>query len=158
MRQKFYQKVDLRSRKAMTEFLETHFRYFTGNSWNRSTSYAHNVKIDRLGLEKEVEDALYELRVCEGAYDTINDLLYAFEKQHDYRWQAWFNGRNGGYLVLYQGGAKRSEYKSYCKYCGQPNFTSVKETGKKCGRCERDGRVDYLFPPINPFVYYGDVD
>ncbi len=41
----FYTPVDLRSRADMTGFLKKHFRYHTMNSWNRSTSYACNLKI-----------------------------------------------------------------------------------------------------------------
>ena len=46
----FNQKVDLRNRKEMINFLTTHFRYYTNNSWNLSTSYANNVKIYNLDL------------------------------------------------------------------------------------------------------------
>lgn len=48
---RFFQPVDLRSRKAMIDYLEDHFRYFTMNSWNRSQSYACNLKIYKLGLD-----------------------------------------------------------------------------------------------------------
>ena len=41
----FAQKIDMRNRKKMTEYLKNHFRYYTANSWNRSTSYACNLKI-----------------------------------------------------------------------------------------------------------------
>ena len=36
------------TREEMISSLEKHFRYFTMNSWNRSTSYARNVKIRSL--------------------------------------------------------------------------------------------------------------
>ena len=55
--------VDLRSRKEMTDFLQTHFRYDTMNSWNYATSYACNLKIPRLGLSYEIESKLYELQL-----------------------------------------------------------------------------------------------
>ena len=58
---KFYQSVDLRSRKAMTDFLVHHFRYPTMNSWNGSYSYACNLKIYKLGLDQEIADKLYEM-------------------------------------------------------------------------------------------------
>ena len=58
---KFYQSVDLRSRKAMADFLEHHFRYPTMNSWNGSYSYACNLKIYKLGLDQEIADKLYEM-------------------------------------------------------------------------------------------------
>ena len=34
----------------------------------------------------------------------INSLITSFDRKHDYLWQAGFNGRSGGYLVLYKGG------------------------------------------------------
>ena len=37
---KFFTPVDLRSRAAMTAYLDGHFRYPTMNSWNQATSYA----------------------------------------------------------------------------------------------------------------------
>ena len=63
----FYKQVDLRSRKAMTEFLSGHFRYYTTRSWNGATSYAHNMKIHKLPLSSEEKDKLHELMGCEGA-------------------------------------------------------------------------------------------
>ena len=57
----YSKKVDLRSRKEMIDFLTGHFRYNTMNSWNQSTSYAHNVKIHNLGFTREQEQKLYEM-------------------------------------------------------------------------------------------------
>ena len=45
----------------MTQYLTTHFRYPTLNSWNRSTSYACNLKITHLGLSPEVVDKLFDM-------------------------------------------------------------------------------------------------
>lgn len=100
---KFYQSVDLRSRKAMTDFLEHHFRYPTMNSWNGSYSYACNLKIYKLGLDQEIADKLYEMLDIPEFFYFQSDLVNDFAQKHDYVWQARFNGRNGGYLVLYQG-------------------------------------------------------
>jgi len=41
----FYKQVDKRYRETMRKFLRKHFRYNTMNSWNRSTSYANNIKL-----------------------------------------------------------------------------------------------------------------
>ena len=48
----------------MTQYLTTHFRYPTLNSWNRSTSYACNLKITHLGLSPEVVDKLFDMIVA----------------------------------------------------------------------------------------------
>ena len=151
----FYKHVDLRSRKAMERFLENHFRYNTMNSWNRSTSYANNVKVYNLGLSREQEDKLYSIMEVREFYDLINDDLMLFALEHDYRWQVGFNGRSGGYLVLYRGFAKPSEYKSFCKKCGQKNYQSVEENGCKCGRCGAEARVNYTKAPDEVGVYPG---
>ena len=58
---RFYMPVDLRSRTAMTEYLQNHFRYPTMNSWNRSESYACNLKITHLGLTSEIVDKLFDM-------------------------------------------------------------------------------------------------
>lgn len=150
----FFKKVDMRSRAEMTKFLKGHFRYHTTGYWNRSTSYANNVKIYNLGLPKDVEDKLWDLLDCPEIYD-FNDLIDDFEKAHDYHWQAGFNGRSGGYLVLYQGGEEPSGYKSFCTVCGQKNYTSVKETGNKCGRCGNPSRVDFASTHMRVFTRPG---
>ena len=106
--------VDKRSREDMTAYLSSHFRYNTMNSWNRSTSYACNMKIYNLELERETENKLWDLIQVPEFYDRLNELVEDFGRQHNYLWQAGWNGRSGGYLVLYQGGTKSSEYRSYC--------------------------------------------
>ena len=156
---KFEKKVDDRSRKEMSDFLKEHFKYDTSNGWNRSTSYANNVKINELGLSHEQEMRLFEIIECDGAYDMANDLIWEFGYAHDWQWQAGFNGRSGGYLVLYQGGWRPSEHKSFCISCGQRNFTTVEETGCRCGRCGRETRRNYEVPPKQIYTMPGkDVD
>jgi len=155
---KFEQKVDMRSRKAMTAFLEDHFRYDTANSCNKLTSYANNLKIYCLGLPGDVVDKLFDLMDCEDAYDTINDLIADFGRENGYRYQAGFNGRSGGYLVLYEGGRKQLEYKSVCKKCGQLNYKSVEESGTKCGRCGSDERINLTHPMYQTYVTAKSID
>ncbi len=145
---KFFTSADMRSRKAMTQFLKNHFRYYTMNSWNRSQSYACNLKIYNLGLEKEITDKLYGMIQTEEFFYSLNDLMDEFNAEHNYRWQVGMNGRSGGYLVLYQGELKPSEFRSYCTSCGQRNYRSVQETGNICGKCGKPARVDYIKPPM----------
>jgi predicted nucleic acid-binding Zn-ribbon protein len=121
----FYKSVDLRSREAMVDFLRSHERYNTMNSWNRTTSYSNNMKIHSLGLPREIKSKAFELLSVDDAYDQINLIINDWNEDHNYQWQARFNGRSGGYLVLYRGGTKQSEYKSYCPRCGQRNFKLV---------------------------------
>lgn len=152
----FSKEVDMRSRRAMTEFLAKHFRYNTMNSWNQSTSYANNIKVYNLDLCKEQEEKLYAMLDTAEFYTFINEMLYDFAAEHNHLWQVGFNGRSSGYLVLYQGYSKPSGYKSFCTECGQRNFKTVEETGNnRCGRCGTDARVNYTTAPREIGCYPG---
>ncbi len=152
---KFAKEIDRNNREAMIDFLKNHFRYDTMNGWNRSTSYANNVKIDRIGLTHEQEMKLYDIMNIDGAYDEINDKIWEFGYAHDWKWQVGFNGRSGGYLVLYKGGWKYDEHKSYCIACGQRNFKTVEKSGCKCGACGKETRKNYEKPLKQTFTYPG---
>ena len=158
-RRLFSKRVDKRSRAEMTAYLSGHFRYNTMNSWNRSTSYACNMKLYKLGLDRGTEDKLWDIIQVPEFYERLNERIEDFNWQHNYLWQAGWNGCSGGYLVLYQGGTKPSRYRSYCTKCGQKNYTSVAETGNRCGVCNEEARVDYIKPPMQIFSFPGrDVD
>ena len=151
----FSKRVDKRSREEMTTYLAGHFRYNTMNSWNRSTSYACNMKLYNLGLDRDTENKLWDLIEVPEFYDRLNELIEEFGRRHNYLWQAGWNGRSGGYLVLYQGGTKRSEYRSFCTKCGQKNYTSVAKTETRCGVCNEETRIDFVKPPMQIFSYPG---
>lgn len=85
-------------------------RYYTMNSWNLSKAPAYNLKIYNV-INDELQDKVYELMNVEDVYDDINDLIHDFDELNDHRWQAGFNGRSNGYLVLYSGGKKTEYYK-----------------------------------------------
>lgn len=121
------------SREEMVEFLSKHFRYDTMSSWNRSTSYARNVKIHNLGLTSEQENRAYEIIHTNSAYDEINSILRGFDVAHDYRYQIGFNGRSGGYLVLYQGGKNDPAYKTRCDTCGKLTWYETEQPCKMSG-------------------------
>lgn len=142
-----------KSRAAMIEFLRGHFRYNTANSWNRATSYAHNVKIYRV-IPRDLQDKAFEILEQGQVSDGINFLFDDFMRKHAGTWQAGFNGRSGGYLVLYIGGSRPSAYKSYCVECGQGNCTTT-DGGNKCGRCGENSRINYEPIPTEYFSYPG---
>ena len=152
---RFYKPVDLRSRTEMTDFLQNHFRYNTMNSWNNSTSYACNLKVYRLGLTSEIENKLYDMVCVQEFFDALKPLMDAFAEAHNYRWQAGMNGRSGGYLVLYQGETKLSQYKSYCTCCGQRNYRIALDGDNTCGVCRQPSRINYQKPPKEILVYPG---
>ena len=138
-----------RSLKAMKAYLDGHFRYDTMNSWNRATSYAVCVKLNRLNMTHDELMKCYELYQVDDCDEAsgVNIVLEEFAVRHDWRWQIGFNGRSGGYCVLYKGGLKDSGYKSFCTACGQQNATSVKDTGTRCGRCCGETRRDFAKLP-----------
>lgn len=113
------------TREEMIQFLEKHFRYFTINSWNKSSSYARNVKVHNLDLTKEQRSRAYDLIYVEETFYEINERLRQFAEGNDYRFQVSFNGRSSGYIVLIQGGKEPSGYQSYCPSCGQKNYKKV---------------------------------
>lgn len=79
-------------------------RYYTMNSWNGSKSLAYNLKIYNLTSDTNIRSKLYDIIDCEEAYNHVNYLVRKFDNQFNHEWQAGFNGRSGGYLVLYKGG------------------------------------------------------
>ena len=95
--------VDICNTKSMWNFLKDHFTYYTMNSWNRSKSIAHNVKLYNLNLEGDWSIAMRYLfdeadAGCLQMY--IDDEIRAFEEKYPY-YKVGFNGRSDGYLVLY---------------------------------------------------------
>lgn len=95
----FYKKgVDITKDKSMFNFIAGHPTYYTMNSWNRTRSIAHNVKLYNLDLEGDWSIALAHLE--SGEYDTINWMIRDWECVHP-GYEVCFNGRSGGYLVLY---------------------------------------------------------
>ena len=87
-------------------------RYWTMNSWNGSKSLAYNMKIYNI-FPTKYQSAVYNLLNEPDAYFTVDSLISAFEHKYNYMWQAGFNGRGGGYLVLYSGGVR--DGKPYCR-------------------------------------------
>lgn len=91
------------TRQEMIEYLMGHYTYWTMNSWNRTTSYANNIKIYNLGLSDELMDKawkVYNLLLNDAQFtDELEMLLYDFSVNTGY--SAGFNGKSGGYLVMY---------------------------------------------------------
>ena len=90
--------VDITKDKSMFNFIAEHPTYYTMNSWNRNRSIAHNVKLYNLNLEGDWTRALAHLE--SGEYDTINWMIQDWEREHP-SYRVGFNGRSGGYLVLF---------------------------------------------------------
>ena len=98
MKNLFYKgAINKRSGKALFNFLNNHFTYYTMNSWNGLESIANKVKIYELGLEGDKWLALGLLQNDD--YESLNRMIYNWEEEHP-NYEVVFNGRSGGYLVL----------------------------------------------------------
>jgi hypothetical protein len=158
----YHKQVDKRYRETLIKFLKNHFRYNTMNSWNRSTSYANNIKLHNVDKPDDIDSDTWWDMLCNVSQwqDKLSELLEDFGRKHEWQWQAGINGRSGGYIVLYKGGIKPSGYKSYCIHCGQKNYQTVPEgqTGI-CGKCDAKARVNFKQTHMQIFTFPGkDVD
>lgn len=93
-----------KTREELIQFLTNHFRYYTMNSWNLSTSYANLVKLHHLELTSEqftkAAELLFDEELDTSEYQFMQSQLFAeFTKKTGYA--AGFNGRSSGYVVLY---------------------------------------------------------
>ena len=125
----FFQKVDRRSRKKMTEFLLNHFRYNTMNSWNGARSWANNLKVHNV-IPLSLQDKVYEIMETEEFGWEIRDLIHTYDIMNSHLLQAGFNGQSGGYLVMYEG---------YCETKTIFTFDDEKRMVNYAGRDYADG-------------------
>ncbi|WP_136060251.1 hypothetical protein [Pontiella sulfatireligans] len=109
------------------------------NRWNRSTSYANNLKIHTLGFPAEVMAKAWDILRCSEVTAALNGLLQDWAQEYDWMWQAGFNGRSGGYLVLYRGGLDKPNAKTArCNLCGKLTWHTVDTP------CTTDGCIGLL--------------
>ena len=77
--------VDICNIKSMWNFLHDHYTYYTMNSWNRSKSIAHNVKLYNLKLDGDWTVAMRYLLDEADAGDLqfyIDEIIREFEEMH----------------------------------------------------------------------------
>lgn len=142
----FYEKkIDLRSKRAMVDFLCGHYRYYTMNSWNRATSYANCIKVHRLGLSRDQNSRVWDILDTD-YWDEIRYPIDDFTEETGGNYTIGVNGRSGGYLVLYRGEYYDPGYKSWCRACGQLNYQAVSGEVGQCGRCGKMERVNLARP------------
>jgi hypothetical protein len=129
----FYQKgIDITNDKQMFNFLKDHYQYYTMNSWNGLKSIANNVKVYKLNLSGDCYNALTFLQ--DDDYLTINCMIDEWQYEHP-GYVVGFNGRSGGYLVLYNANDNKTvlideveynnDYEGYKEMCRE-YFGSVK--------------------------------
>lgn len=120
----FEKKVDLHNRSGMVNFLAGHFRYNTMAGCDKSTSYAHCVKFDQLGLTREQSDKAWNFLDTE-FWDEINYPIQEFASSMNGNYTIGTSSRSGGYLVLYHSYYEPSPHCSYCRSCGQKNLKNA---------------------------------
>lgn len=146
----FHTRVDLRSRAAMTAFLDGHFRYFTLHSWNGATSYANCVKVHRLGLTPAQLERAWDLLEMPEVFHAVRTGFHRWSEARDWQWSIGFNGRSSGYLVLYRGGLDYEHaHTAQCDECGKLTWHTQNTpcTSESC-----DGMLRVLEKPA-PQIY-----
>lgn len=79
--------------------------YPTMNSWNGEYAPAYNMKVYNIVEKGKIQDKIYDLMSTDGFWAEINNVVYNFDDEMaEYGYCAGFNGRSGGYLVLYKKG------------------------------------------------------
>lgn len=152
--------VDRTNREAMIAFLSSHFRYDTMNHWNRSTSYAHCVKIHALGLSPEQAEKSFEVLNAD-IWDEFELIIEDFVVEMNGAFTISSNGRSSGYLVLMQSNWESTGYLSFCRSCSQRNYKACSEGDNRCGRCHATGeagRHNFQHPPKQLRVSSEEVD
>lgn len=76
-------------------------RYYTMNSWNRETAPAFNLKIYNV-IPPELQSKVFEVLETPEYWNEVDFMINKFMEDTGYTYTAGFNGRSGGYLVLYR--------------------------------------------------------
>ena len=91
----------MKSEKEKFEYINKHLTYATLNSWNRLYSIARNVKLHNIGLTKKQYNIAFEMLEMQEYLLDIECILNDF-KYDNPEYVILFNGRSGGYMVLYK--------------------------------------------------------
>ena len=124
------------TKEGIAKFLTEHPRYDTNSSIHPVTSYAHNVKLHRLGLNRAETEKACTIREVDDYWKSLSQPLRAFQEEMQGCYQIVASGRSGGYLVLFEAEVYDPGYKSTCQRCGQLNYQAVTPDNCKCGVCK----------------------
>lgn len=133
--------VDITKDKSMFNFIAEHPTYYTMNSWNRTRSIAHNVKLYNLNLEGDWCRALAHLE--SGEYDTISFMIQVWEREHS-GYSVSFNGRSNGYLVLYNKNNSRSVFPESLSYETYEDYKADMRDFYGSVKANRDELVEFV--------------
>lgn len=94
-----------KTKKELIKTLLQAERYPTMNGWNGVTSLSKNVKLYNLNLTEEQLDIAYQLLFENIQSNIIQDMIDDYSNQlmdlTNNQYALGFNGRSGGYIVLY---------------------------------------------------------
>ena len=119
--------------------LVQHENYDTMSSWNNSKSYSRNVKVNRLNIPRNLIDVAYEICQTDYVHDDLRFIIEEFEERMNGNYTIGFNGRSGGYVVLYER-CRESIQKPYITRCDKCYKPTWYEDGHKCMVC-KDGTL-----------------
>ncbi len=131
----FEKKFDATSKESIARYLSEHCRYATMNGRSFATSYANLVKVPSIGLRGSQLEKAAEIIKVESYWDEIWYVVREFERDMCGGYSIHTNGRNSGYVVLYEAEVYDPGYKSTCKCCGQLNYQPVTSDKDHCGVC-----------------------
>jgi hypothetical protein len=135
-------------REKIIHTLDRHFKYDTMNSWNGQKSYAKNVKLGNIVIPDALRDICYDLTQAEWFYDNLMCCeIEEFEERNNNRYTIGFNGRSGGYCVLYKMSIKTLDYKTRCDTCWKPTWYDKVMPCQVCGKT-RGGTLRLLTKPM----------
>jgi hypothetical protein len=165
----FFEKpVDKRSRRAMVDFLLQHLRYDGG--------YAHCVKVYQLDLPRDIAtDAAFRVLERGNYWNDLQWPIEEFQENWNHCYAICTAGRSSGYLTLSHASLVATNWKSYCRTCGQREFQAARHVtppprsaascavllhaglslptlvlGNRCAACGaigEGGRVNFAMPP-----------
>ena len=76
------------------------------SSNNLSTSWANRVKMWDV-IPRDLHDKFLDLINTVEYWVNIDGILYDYGESNNWQWQAGFNGKSGGYIVMYRGHANK---------------------------------------------------
>lgn len=140
--------IDICNDKQMFNFLKNHPSYSTLNSWNGLRSIANNVKVYNLNLDGDCWVALNALKLDDYSNE-VTDIIKNWEATHP-SYKVGFNGRSGGYLVLYN---KDDYYNVLPDYIVEGDYEDYKQYIKDYYGTLKDNRSNlrYLTELVRDF-------
>lgn len=142
----FYKELKEKTIENKYNYIKNHEMYYTLNSWNGIKSIANNVKLYNLDLKNSWLDAYDAL--SQNDYININADIEYWEELHPF-YKVGFNGRSGGYLVLYNKSNCRSVIPDILE--DSTDFEDFKKEWESYYGCLTEEDVDSIYDLVCDF-------